>query len=68
VKYIHTKFHENCGISVQAILKLYLRNLKGCNVGINGEKELLSVSFRYIYIYIPGFMMIGKGVERYIEF
>jgi hypothetical protein len=33
--YIYTKFNEN-GTGVQAILRLSLRNLKGCNVGITG--------------------------------
>jgi hypothetical protein len=38
-RYVLTKFHEDSGIGVQAILKFYLRNLRGCNVGITGEKE-----------------------------
>jgi hypothetical protein len=49
------------GTGVQAILRLGLRNLKGCNVGTTDGYAIEMASCGMIYL--TSFMKIGTGVQ-----
>jgi hypothetical protein len=59
------------GTGVQAILRLDLRNLKGCNVGITNGRDMMTYAIEMPscgMIYIPSFMKFCTHVERILRF
>jgi hypothetical protein len=51
------------GMGVQAILRLCLRNLKGCNFGITDDRDLLCAPLKWaLWHDIPVSMTISSGV------
>jgi hypothetical protein len=54
---------------VQAILGFCLRNLRGCNVGINYGRDLRIKPLRWgsgTVIYLPSSIKIGSGIQNLI--
>jgi hypothetical protein len=54
------------GTGVQAILRFYLSNLKGCNADITDERDLWCTPVRWaqeVYICIPNSMTIDSGIS-----
>jgi hypothetical protein len=57
------------GMGVQAILRLCLRKLRGCNVGITDGWNIFNYSIEMgsgAVICIPSFIKIGSGIEKLI--
>jgi hypothetical protein len=55
----------NIGTGVQAILRIPLRNLKGCNVGINDGRDLTKYAVELNsgdIIYVPSSVAISPGL------
>jgi hypothetical protein len=57
------------GTGVQAILRFYLENLRGCNVGITDGIYGLSIAYAVVMcsgsiIYIPCFINIGSAIQK----
>jgi hypothetical protein len=59
--YIFTKF----GTDVQAILRFWLNDLRGCTVGttMGGIYEIANEMASGGMIYVPSFIKIGSGVQ-----
>jgi hypothetical protein len=57
------------GIGVEAILRLSLRNLKGCNVGITDGRDFFNYTAEIgsgAVIYVPSFIKMGSGIQKLI--
>jgi hypothetical protein len=65
---IYISIFMKTGTGVQAILRFYLRNLRGCNVGITDGRDLnYAVEMGSgAMIYMPSFIKIGSGIQKLI--
>jgi hypothetical protein len=60
----------NVGTGVQAILRICLRNLRGCNVGITDGRVFFNYAVEIssgTVIYVPSFMKVGIGVQAILK-
>jgi hypothetical protein len=62
---INTRTFMKIGTGIQAILKLFIRNLRGCNAGIIDE-ELHNEMGSGAMIYIPSFIKICLAIQKLI--
>jgi hypothetical protein len=57
------------GTGVQAVLKLCLRNLRGCNVGITDGRDLFNYAVKMdsdAMIYVPSLIKIDLVIQKLI--
>jgi hypothetical protein len=57
------------GTGIQAILRICLRNLRGCNVGITDGRFFFNYAIEMAsgtVIYAPSFIKIASGIQKLI--